>query len=130
MTWFNFGQKVIAKRFEHSDFENALAVLGEDGDVFVVWPDCEAKWVRREWVKTKADVWREKNREKILAYQRQWQAKRAAEKAGISLEEYVYKLEAKRAKRAAKKDPAETRRRYWRDRQRAHRKKKVETDGE
>lgn len=124
MTYFKFGQKVMAKRFEHSDFENALAVKGEDGEVFVVWPDCEAKWVRRSWVLTVQDKWQKAHAVELR--QKRW--KKAAEKAGVTLQEYVYRLEARKARLQAKKDPKEKQRQYWRDRQQAHREKEKAED--
>jgi len=126
MTYFKFGQKVMAKRFEHSDFENALAVKGEDGEVFVVWPDCEAKWVRRSWVLTAQDKWQKAHATEIR--QKRWKA--AAERQGKDLAEYVYAMEQRKARAEAKRDADARKREYWRDRQRAHREKKAESDGE
>ena len=126
MTYFKFGQKVMAKRFEHSDFENALAVKGEDGEVFVVWPDCEAKWVRRSWVLTAQDKWQKAHAAELR--RKRWA--KAAERQGKDLSEYVYAMEQRKARAEAKRDADAKRREYWRDRQRAHREKKAESDGE
>ena len=45
MTYFRFGQKIMANR--GNGMEDALAVKGDKGEVFVVWPDCETKWLPR-----------------------------------------------------------------------------------
>ena len=125
MTYFKFGQKVMAKRFEHSDFENALAVKGEDGEVFVVWPDCEAKWVRRSWVLTAQDKWQKAHAAELR--QKRW--KKAAERQGKDLSEYVYAMEQRRARIMANRDRDAKKREYWRKRQQAHREKKADELG-
>lgn len=124
MTYFKFGQKIMADRGQ--GMEDALAVKGDKGEVFVVWPDCEAKWLPREAVWTSQDRWVKAHAEEIK--QKRW--KKAAERQGKDLAEYVYAMEQRKARAEAKRDADAKRREYWRDRQRAHREKKAESDGD
>jgi len=124
-----FGQKLKAKRFpEDENFEDALGVREWNGYVACVFKDGVTKLVRRENVLTKMDEWRERNREKIRRYQREWNAKKRAEELGISISEYVYRLERRHAR--VKRDPKEKKRQYWRDRQKAHRARQEEAADE
>jgi hypothetical protein len=129
-----FGQKIEAKRRSEDEWEVAVFLCIENDHVAVGFQNGEAKLLMSGLVRTRVEAWRDRNREKTRLYnrlyQRQRRARRTAEKLGISIEEVVYRQEQRRAVLEAKKDPAETRRRYWRDRQRAHREKKAETDGE
>ena len=124
MTYFKFGQKIMANR--GNGMEDALAVKGEKGGVFVIWPDCETRWLPREAVWTAQDRWMAANARKIR--EKRW--RKAAEKRGIPLEEYVYAMEQRKARAMAKRDADEKKREYWRKRQQAHREKeKAENDG-
>ena len=128
-----FGQKIEAKRHVNGKWEPAV-VLCLQGEAYVAvgFSDGEVRVVANTLVRTRVEAWRDRNREKTRLYnriyQRQRRARRTAEKLGISIEEVVYRQERRRAMLEAKKDPAETRRRYWRDRQRAHRKKEEAED--
>ena len=119
-----FGQKVEAGQFEGDDLEKAIAIEEEGGEVFCVWSPVKYGWVPRSAVQTSLDRWKEAHAEEIK--QKRW--KKAAEKAGVTLQEYVYRMEARRARLQAKKDPKEKQREYWRNRQQAHREKKAEAD--
>lgn len=126
-----FGQKVEAKRRVNGEWEPAV-VLCLQGEVYVAvgFSDGEVRVVANTLVRTKAVAWRERHREKMALYQRQRRARLAAEKHGITLEEAVYRQEQRRARRIANRDPNAKQRQYWRDRQRAHREKKAESDGD
>ena len=119
-----FRQKIMARRTPEMEFEEAVGIMERSGRVFVVWPDCVAVWVSRKDVQTSYDRWRGKNSQ----YQRNWRARKRAEETGRPLEEIVYEMEARAARKQARKDPAEKLREYNRDRQRAHR-DKVKSDG-
>lgn len=121
-----FGQKILAKRSPDGEWEEGVAIWEGNGEVLTAFPDTEVLTLERRDVQTSQDRWMKAHAAEIR--QRRW--KRAAEKRGIPLEEYVYAMEQRAARRAAKKDPAEKRREYWRKRQQAHREKKAETDGE
>ena len=124
MTYFKFGQKIMANR--GNGMEDALAVKGEKGEVFVVWPDCEAKWLPRKDVWTAQDKWTKAHAAELR--QKRWA--KAAERQGKDLSEYVYAMEQRKARAEAKRDADAKKREYWRKRQKAHREKKAETDGE
>jgi len=126
-----FGQKVEAKRRVNGEWEPAV-VLCLQGEAYVAvgFSDGEVRVVANTLVRTKAVAWRERHREKMALYQRQRRARLAAEKHGITLEEAVYRQEQRRARRIANRDPNAKQRQYWRDRQRAHREKKAESDGD
>jgi len=129
-----FGQKIEAKRRSEDEWEVAVFLCAEAGHIAVGFQNGEAKLLMSGLVRTRVEAWRDRNREKTRMYnrlyQRQRRARRTAEKLGISIEEVVYRQEQRRAMLEAKKDSAEKRRQYWRDRQRAHREKKAESDGE
>ncbi len=124
MTYFKFGQKIMANRGQ--GMEDALAVKGDKGEVFVVWPDCEAKWLPRKDVWTAQDRWQKAHAAELR--QKRWA--KAAERQGKDLAEYVYAMEQRKARAEAKRDADAKKREYWRKRQQAHREKKAETDGE
>ena len=124
MTYFKFGQKVQADR--GNGMEDALAVTADKGEVFVVWPDCETKWLPREAVQTSQDRWMKAHAAEIR--QKRWA--KAAERQGKDLAEYVYAMEQRKARAEAKRDADAKKREYWRKRQQAHREKKAEPDGE
>lgn len=125
-----FRQKIWARRQPEREFEEAAAIREWNGMVYAVWPDCEGKWIARSEVQTSAERWYAANRDKMAQWQREHRARKAAEKTGRPLQEIVYEMEARAAKRRAKKDPAEKLREYNRDRQRAHRAKAKEAKDE
>ncbi len=125
-----FGQRVEAKRRTEDAWEPAVVLCVEGDYVTVGFQNGEARVLMDYLVRTKAVAWRERHREKLALYQRQRRARLAAEKHGITLEEAVYRQEQRRARRIANRNLTEKQRQYWRDRQRAHREKKVKSDGE
>ena len=126
-----FGQKVEAKRRVNGEWEPAV-VLCLQGEAYVAvgFSDGEVRVVANTLVRTKAAAWRERHRKELALYQRQRRARLSAEKHGITLEEAVYRQEQRRARRIANRDPNARQRQYWRDRQRAHREKKAESNGD
>jgi len=121
-----FGQRVFAKRRE--DWEQAVAVQQEAPRIQCVFPNGEMLWLDSDMVMSKQEMWAVVNKEKVRLCQRNWRIKKKAAEKGISLEEYVYWLEAKKAEKTAKKDPKEKQREYWRQRQQAHRAKEKGED--
>jgi len=121
-----FGQKIFAQRHADGEWEQGIVLKCDLPTIFVGFPDGTVWQVQHGHIKTKVEIWRETHAAEIR--QKRW--KKAAEKRGIPLEQYVFLMEQRAARRAAKKDPAEKRREYWRKRQQAHRDKKAETDGE
>lgn len=121
-----FGQKVEAVRRGKAEPEKAVAIMEEDGRVFVAWPDGEVKWIARRFVTTAADRWKAAHKMDISLAR--W--RKAAEKKGISLEEYVYGIERRKAK-AERDGKAEKLREYNRVKQQESRaRKKAAADGE
>lgn len=125
-----FRQKVWARRSPDGDFEEAAAIREWEGMVFVVWPDCTAVWVQRGDVLTSAERWYEANKGKMAQWQREHRARKRAEETGRPLQEVVYEMEARAAKRRARRDPAEKLREYNRVRQRAHRARAKEEEAQ
>ena len=122
-----FGQKIYVQR--NGEWELAVCLRHEGETVFAGLSDGTVEQIAQERVRTKNQQWRATHRERLRQLQRQWSVRKAAEKAGMTLQEYVYALEAKKAKKLAERDPKEKRREYWRKAQQAHRaKKKAEAD--
>jgi len=126
--WLKFGQKVFAKRTKDGEWEQAVGIKYEMPHIMCVFPDGEVLWLHTERVLSKQEMWAVVNKEKVRLCQRNWRIKKKAAEKGITLEEYVYWLEARKAERAAKKDPKEKQREYWRQRQAAHRAKETGED--
>ena len=122
---FKFGQKVFARLSEEQELERGIVVSQDKGDVFVVWSSTKMGWIPRHYIETPQDRWNKAHAEQIR--QRRW--RRAAEKQGKSIEEYVYAMEQRRARIMANRDRDAKKREYWRKRQQAHREKKADELG-
>lgn len=121
-----FGQKIFAQRHADGEWEQGIVLKCDLPTVFIGFPDGTVWQVQHGRVKTKAEIWRETHAAEIR--QKRW--KKAAERQGKDLSEYVYAMEQRKARAEAKRDADAKKREYWRKRQQAHREKKAETDAE